>query len=54
MTSMKKGAVNFSFKDVRTLLALVKKYASSIQRKKTSVNSNKLRADAFEKLAFFV
>lgn len=52
MTSIKKMAVDISFKEVKTLLTLVKKrYAPSIECKKTDVNPNKLKAKAFEKLA---
>lgn len=51
MTSIKKRATNFSFKEEKTLLALVKKYASTIECKKTDVNSNKLKAASYEKLA---
>jgi len=51
MTSIKKRAINFSYKEEKTLLALVKKYASTIECKKTDVNSNKLKAASYDKLA---
>lgn len=51
MTSIKKRATNFSYKEEKTLLALVKKYAPTIECKKTDVNSNKLIAASYVKLA---
>ncbi|CAI6375709.1 unnamed protein product [Macrosiphum euphorbiae] len=51
MTPIKKRATNFSYKEEKTLLALVKKYASTIECKRTDINSNKLKAASYEKLA---
>jgi len=50
-TSIKKRAINFSFEEEKTLLSLVKKYASTIECKKTDVNSNRLKTASYEKLA---
>ncbi|XP_008184168.1 myb/SANT-like DNA-binding domain-containing protein 3 [Acyrthosiphon pisum] len=51
MTPIKKKATNFSYKEEKPLLALVKKYASTIECKRTDINSNKLKAAFYEKLA---
>ncbi|CAI6345200.1 unnamed protein product [Macrosiphum euphorbiae] len=51
MTPVKKRATNYSFKEEKTLHALVKKKnASTIECKKTDVNSNQLKAASYEKL----
>ncbi|KAL4136184.1 hypothetical protein QTP88_007748 [Uroleucon formosanum] len=39
ITPIKKRAINFSFKEEKTLLALDKTYASTIECEKTDVNS---------------